>query len=87
MEIAIIENGVVTQIGEYKSVFSNTSFPSSGPNDEFLLENNAKKVNRFKSHDRATQKLVSVEPYLDGEFVSVVEVQSLTDEEIQQQNL
>jgi hypothetical protein len=73
-------------MGDYQSLFPNTSFPSTGPSDEFLVDNNAKKLNRFKAHDRTTQKLVSIDPYLDGEFVSVVEVQSLTDEEIQQQN-
>jgi hypothetical protein len=81
MQIAIIQNGVVTQIGEYQSLFPNTSFPSTGPNDDFLVENNAKKVNLFKPYDRATEKLVSVDPYEDGEFVYVVEVQPLTDEE------
>lgn len=77
MEIAIIENGVVTQIGEYQSVFPNTSFPSTGPNDDFFVENNAKKVNRFKAYDNATEQLVSVEPYIEGDFVYVVQVQPL----------
>jgi hypothetical protein len=81
MEIAIIQNNVIIQVGEYKTVFPNTSFPSTGPNDEFFVENNAKKVSRFKSYDRATEKLVSVEPYEEGEFVYVVEVQPLTEEE------
>ena len=81
MQIAIIQNGVVTQIGEYQFLFPNTSFPSAGPNDDFLVENNVKKVNLFKPYDRATKKLVSVDPYEDGEFVYVVEVQPLTDEE------
>ena len=81
MEIAIIQNNVIIQVGEYKTVFPNTSFPSTGPNDEFFVENSAKKVSRFKSYDRATEKLVSVEPYEEGEFVYVVEVQPLTEEE------
>jgi hypothetical protein len=86
MEIAIIQNGVVTQMGDYQSLFPNTSFPSTGPNDDFLVENSAKKVNLFKPYSRATAKLVSVEPYEEGDFVYVVEVQPLTEEEIQQQN-
>jgi hypothetical protein len=48
-----------------------------------LAENNAKKVNVFKAHDRLTQKLVSCDAYDDGEFVSVVQVAELTAEEIQ----
>lgn len=81
MEIAIVQNGVVTQIGDYQSVFPNTSFPSSGPNDDFFVENSAKRVSRFKSYDSTTEKLVSAEPYEDGEFVYVVAVQQLTEEE------
>lgn len=83
MDIAIIENGQVTQIGDYRTLFPNTSFPNNGPDAEFLSANNAKKVNLFKDHDRLTEKLVSCEPYDDGDFVSRVKVESLTDEEIQ----
>jgi hypothetical protein len=83
MEIAIIQNGNITQVGDYKSVFPDTSFPPSGPSDEFLSANSAKKVNRFKSYNALTQKLVACAAYDDGEFVSVVQVQDLTTEEIQ----
>ena len=82
MEIAIIQNGSIT-VGDYRVMFPNTSFSASGPSDEFLSSNGAKKLNRFKSHDRLTQKLVSCAAYDDGEFVSVVEVVSLTSAEIQ----
>jgi len=70
-------------VGDYRELFSNTSFNANGPSDEFLTANNAKKVNAFKAHDRLTQKLVQCAAYDDGEFVSIVEVQSLTAEEIQ----
>lgn len=82
MQVAIVLNGQVTSIGDYKTVFPNTSFPSSGPSDEFLAENSAKKVSLFKSHDRSTQKLVPCAPYVDGEFVCTVEVQNKTQDEI-----
>jgi hypothetical protein len=81
MQIAILTNPIT--VGDYRELFSNTSFSTSGPSDEFLTANNAKKVNAFKAHDRLTQKLVSCEPYDDGEFVSVVQVQDLSAEEIQ----
>ena len=83
MEIALIENGTITQVGDYKTVFPDTSFPPSGPSDEWLTEQGAKKVNRFKAYDALTQKLVACAAYVDGDFVSVVEVQELTAEEIQ----
>ena len=81
MQIAILTTPIT--VGDYRELFSNTSFGTSGPSDEFLAANNAKKVTLFKDHDRLTQKLVSCAPYDDGEFVSIVQVESLTAEEIQ----
>lgn len=81
MQIAILTSPIT--VGDYRELFANTSFPPSGPSDEFLTENNAKKVNAFKAHDRLTQKLVSCDAYDDGEFVSLVQVVDLTAEEIQ----
>lgn len=81
MQIAILTSPIT--VGDYRELFSNTSFPSSGPSDEFLTANNAKKVNAFKAHDRLTQKLVSCAAYDDGEFVSVVQVADMSAEEIQ----
>ena len=83
MQIAIIENGNVTQVGDYRDLFPNTSFTANGPDSEWLAENNAKKVNLYKEHDRLTQKLVSVAPYVDGDFVSLVEVADLSAKEIE----
>ena len=81
MQIAILTNPIT--VGDYRELFVNTSFNANGPSDEFLAENNAKKVNAFKAHDRLTQKLVQCAAYDDGEFVSLVQVESLTAEEIQ----
>ena len=82
MQVAIVINGQVTASGDYRTVFANTSFPVSGPSDDFLAENNAKKVSLFKSHDRATQKLVPVAPYVENGEVFAVEIQSKSQEEI-----
>lgn len=82
MEIAITQNGALT-IGDYRELFPSTSFPANGPSDEWLTEQGAKKVTRFKAYDALTQKLVPAAPYDDGEFVSVVQVQDLTAEEVQ----
>jgi len=81
MQIAILTNPIT--VGDYRELFADTSFNANGPSDEFLAENNAKKVTLFKEHDRLTQKLVSCAPYDDGEFVSIVQVESMTAEEIQ----
>ena len=81
MQIAILTTPIT--VGDYRELFSNTSFGTNGPSDEFLAANNAKKVTLFKAHDRLTQKLVSCAPYDDGEFVSMAQVESLTADEIQ----
>lgn len=83
MLIALVSGSTVTQVGDYKELFPNTSFPPSGPSDEFLAVNSAKKVNLFKSYDRLTEKLVSVAPYVDGDWVYTVSVEALTAEEVQ----
>jgi hypothetical protein len=81
MQIAILTSPIT--VGDYRELFSNTSFNANGPSDEFLTANNAKKVNAFKAHDRLTQKLVSCSAYDDGEFVSIVQVADMSAEEIQ----
>ena len=81
MQIAILTSPIT--VGDYRELFSSTSFPTSGPSDEFLTANNAKKVNAFKAHDSLTQKLVSCSAYDDGAFVSVVQVADMSAEEIQ----
>lgn len=81
MQIAILTSPIT--VGDYRELFANTSFTANGPSDEFLAANNAKKVTLFKAHDRLTQKLVPCAPYDDGEFVSIVQAENLTAEEIQ----
>ena len=70
------------QVAHYKTVFRDTSFPSSGPSDEFLAEAGAYKVNVFKPYDQATQKLVGCAPYIEDGFAYTVEVLDKTAEEI-----
>jgi len=81
MQVAILTTPIT--VGDYRELFSNTSFGSNGPSNEFLTANNAKKVTLFKAHDRLTQKLVSCAPYDDGEFVSMAQVEAMTADEIQ----
>lgn len=82
MLIAIVNGQTVEQVGDANALFPNTSFPSTGISDSFLAENNAKKVNVFKPYDANTQKLVSVAPYVEGEWVYTVDVEALTPEDI-----
>lgn len=82
MLIGII-NGNDIKVGDYRELFPKTSFPRSGPSDSFLARNNAKKVSVFKSHDRATEKLIPATPYVDGDYIYTVTVADKTEAEIQ----
>jgi hypothetical protein len=75
MDIAKLENGNIT-VGDYKELFPNTSFPLTGPDDNFFTENGCLKVSMFKEHDRATQMLVGCGPYEENGVVYTVSVQT-----------
>lgn len=83
MNIALIKGTKVLKVGDYRTIFPQTSFTANGPTDGFLAENNAKKVNVFLPHDPATQKLVVCPPYIDGDWVYTVVVEPLTPAEQQ----
>lgn len=78
MNIAKLENGTIT-VGHYRDLFPNTSFPISGPNDDFFTENNCLKVSVFKTHNRDTEMLVGCEPYEENGVIYTVEVQTRPD--------
>ena len=83
MNIALIDGTKVTKVGDYRTVFSNTSFTAAGPSDEFLAENNAMRVKASLPYDSNTEKLVTCEPYIDGDWVYTVCVEPLSAEELQ----
>lgn len=66
-------------IEEHEKFFPNISFPAAGPTDDFLAQHNAYKVNSFKPHDRATEKLTGCEPYIEDGWAYIVEVVPKTD--------
>ena len=83
MQIAIVENGAVTRVGDYRELFPNTSFPPSGPSQEFMADNGCLGVTVFKPHDRRTEKLVPAAPYVeDGQvFTVAVEAKSQAEQD------
>jgi hypothetical protein len=83
MLIAKIENNAVVQVADYREMFPQTSFPNSGPSSEFMQANSCLHVTMFKPHDRATEKLVTVAPYIDGDQVFTVAIEPLTQAEIE----
>jgi hypothetical protein len=86
MLIAKIENGLVADVQSYRTMFPNTSFPTSGPASSFLDEQGCMKIKTFLPYDQATQKLVSSDPYIDGDWVFTVTVADKTADEIASDN-
>ena len=78
MNIAKLIDGQLV-VADYREMFKDTSFPVSGPNDDFFTENNCLKVSVFKEHDRNTEMLVGCEPYEENGVVYTVEVQTRPD--------
>lgn len=81
MQIAIIDKGQVIKTDHYKSLFPEVSFPTTGPDAEFLQANSALEVTVWKPTTE-TQKLVSVVPYIEGQMVFTVKVEEKTQEEL-----
>lgn len=86
MNIAIINNGQVVNVGDYRALFPQTSFPASGPGDEFLENNNAVRVTAWLPHDAQTSKLQSCAPYIQDGIVYTVEVVAITADDIAARN-
>lgn len=78
----IAKIGDTIEVGDYRQLFPNTSFPASGPSSQFMIDNGCLPVNLFKDHDRMTQKLSQVAPYVENNEVFTVQVESLTEDEI-----
>ena len=87
MDIAIIQDNQVVEIGHYKKLFPATSFPTTGPDASFMEANSALGVTIWKPHDKATQKLIPVAPYIEDNQVFTVEVADKTAEELTQDSL
>ena len=93
MLIAKVEDGQVINVSDYRDMFPNTSFPDSGPDNQFMIENGCMYVNSWLPYDINTQKLASVTPYIQIDdplnplqWVYTIAVEPLTPEEIEQQN-
>lgn len=87
MQLAIVENNTVVKTGFYKDLFPNVSFPVNGPDKAWMTENNLMEVTYWKEHNRETQKLVPVEPYIEGDWVYTVQVAEKTPEDLEAERL
>ena len=81
MKIAIIENNIITAHGEHTEVFPNVSFPQEGLDLMWAQERNAYQIQSDKPHT-STEKLTSVEPYIEDGVVYDVIVEDKTQDEL-----
>lgn len=82
MKIAMIQNGAVVSVGEHRDLFPNTSFAGDRPTDDWLAESSCMPVADTKSFNARSEKLVTVDPYIEGSAVFTVAVQQQTQEEL-----
>ena len=81
MKIAIIENSQILSHGEHTEVFPNVSFPPEGLDLMWAQERNAYQIQSGKAHS-STEKLTSVEPYIENGVVFDVIVEAKTQDEL-----
>jgi len=81
MKYAIIDGSTVKNTGTIQQLFPNTSFTAVGPNADFLAENNVVELVQTLTYTTPTQKLSTVDAYVqDGKAYSV-KVESTTSDE------
>ena len=81
MNYAIIDGTTVKSTGTIQKLFPNTCFPDSGVTTDFLTENNVVELVETLSYTTPTQKLTSVDPYVQSGKAYNVKVEATTTEE------
>ena len=81
MNYAIIDGTTVKNTGTIQQLFPNTSFSITGPNADFLTENNVVELVENLSYTTPTQKLSNVDAYVQDGKAYNVRVENTTAEE------
>lgn len=74
MMIAKRITGNTFTVGNYQDLFPDTSFPSSGPNDQWFAENDCYRINLNIPYDPETQELHACLPYVENGWAYVSRV-------------
>jgi len=82
MLIAKVIKNKVVEVADYRAMFPSTSFPQGGPDDEFLVANDCKRVTVWKAHDHDAEKLEPCAPYVEDGQVFTVKVVALTEDDL-----
>jgi len=81
MNYAIIDGATVKNTGTIRQLFPNTSFSTGGVNTDFLTANNVVELVETLSYTEPTQKLSTVDAYVDSGKAYTVKVESTTTDE------
>ena len=81
MNYAIIDGSTVKSTGTLQELFPNTSFAANSPNADFLTANNTVELVEYISFTSPTQKLTTVDAYIEGGKAYNVKVESTTSDE------
>ena len=81
MNYAIIDGSTVKSTGTLQELFPNTSFAANSPNADFLTANNTVELIEYISFTSPTQKLTTVDAYVEGGKAYNVKVESTTTDE------
>ena len=82
MKYAIIDGTTVKNTGTIQKLFPNTSFSAAGPNADFLTENNVVELVQTLNYTTPTQKLTTVDAYVENGKVYTVKVESTTSDDL-----
>lgn len=78
--IAIVQNNEIVNTGTLQSLFPNTCFPTTGPNDEWKTNNGVVDIVNLRSCNENTEHLETTDPYLEDGVVYSVRVVTNSDE-------
>tara|TARA_B100000424_G_C22530862_1_gene303670 strand:+ start:63 stop:500 length:438 start_codon:yes stop_codon:yes gene_type:complete len=81
MKYAIIDGTTIKTTGTIQQLFPNTSFTTAGPNSDFLTANNVVELIETLTFTTPTQKLSTVDAYVEGGKAYNVKVESTTTDE------
>ena len=81
MKYAIIDGATVKNTGTIQQLFPNTSFTVAGPNEDFLTANNVVELIETLTYTAPSQKLSTVDAYVESGKAYTVKVKSTTSDE------
>lgn len=81
MYYAIIKSNSIEKFGTLKDLFPTSGFPPTGPDEEFMKDNNMHQALEFIDHVATTHKLVYSDPYIIEDKVYCVVAEKFTTAE------